>query len=248
MSVQGHLNEIIAREGTVHLTLVDPDKQEPEDAGEMARKVVSAGSDGIMVGGSTNVGGELLDETVIRIKDEVECPIILFPASESGISKHADAIFFMSLLNSSDPYFITGAQRVGAPLVKRYGLEPISMGYLIVEPGGTAGRVGKARLIPRDESGTAAAYALAAQYMGMDLVYLEAGSGADASIPLEMLEEVRDVTDITLVVGGGIRTPEVAVRLADAGADILVTGTLAEGKNVTKKIGRIVNAVKKTRK
>ena len=75
-------------------------------------------------------------------------PIILFPGNISGVSKYADAIFFMSLLNSSNPYWITGAQALGAPIIKKMGIETISMGYLVVEPGGTVGWVGDAKIIP----------------------------------------------------------------------------------------------------
>ncbi|KXB01090.1 geranylgeranylglyceryl phosphate synthase, partial [candidate division MSBL1 archaeon SCGC-AAA261D19] len=177
MSVKKYLDKTIENDGAVHLTLIDPDKQEPETAGEIAKIAATAGTDGIMVGGSSRAKGKILDETANHIKSNVEIPIILFPANELGISKYADAIFFMSLLNSTDPYYITGAQRLGAPKVKKYGLEPIPMGYLIMEPGGAAGRVGKADPIPRKDIASAAHYALAAQYLGMDLVYLESGSG-----------------------------------------------------------------------
>jgi phosphoglycerol geranylgeranyltransferase len=245
MKVEERLREIIARDGAAHLTLIDPAKQEPRVAGEMASDAAEAGTDGIMVGGSTRAGGELLDRTVLEVKKVVDLPVILFPASEAGVSRHADAVFFMSLLNSEDPYRISGAQRLGAPLVKEFGLEPIPMAYLIVEPGGAAGRVGKAKPIPRDGVELATAYALAAQYMGMRFVYLEAGSGAEEPVPVEMVEGVKGAADVVLVVGGGIRTPETAADRAKAGADIIVTGTLVEGvQDRVRKIGEIVRAIK----
>jgi phosphoglycerol geranylgeranyltransferase len=183
--------------------------------------------------------------TVLEIKKATKLPVILFPASEQGVSRHADAIFFMSMLNSRDPYFITGAQKLGAPLVKRFKLEPLPMAYLLIEPGGAAGRVGKADLIPRDEPELAAAYALAAQHLGMRFVYLEAGSGADRPVPVEMVKAVRDVIDVTLIVGGGIRTPEAAAERVKAGADIIVTGTIVEqAKEIKAKLKEIVEAVK----
>lgn len=175
----------------------------------------------------------------------VDLPVILFPASETGISRHADAIFFMSLLNSEDSYRISGAQRLGAPLVKEFELEPIPMAYLIVEPGGVAAQVGKAKPIPRDGVELAAAYALAAQYMGMRFVYLEAGSGAEEPVPVEMVEGVKGAADVVLVVGGGIRTSEVASDRVKAGADVIVTGTLVERvQDRVEKIGKIVKAIK----
>jgi phosphoglycerol geranylgeranyltransferase len=243
--VQEYLRNVIARDGAAHLTLIDPARQRPAVAGGIASDAAEAGTDGIMVGGSTRAGGKILDETVLSVKEATKLPVILFPASEAGVSRHADAIFFMSMLNSRDPYYITGAQRLGAPLVKKFRLEPLPMAYLVVEPGGTAGKVGKADLIPRDKPEIAAAYALAAQYLGMSFVYLEAGSGADRPVPVEMVRAVDGATDVTLIVGGGIRTPEAAAERVKAGAEIIVTGTLAEhAKNRKAKIQEIVKAIK----
>jgi len=245
MKVEERLMKAVTRDGAAHLTLIDPAKQEPKVASEIASDAASAGSDGIMVGGSTRAGGEVLDQTVLAIKKATKLPVILFPASEAGVSKHADAIFFMSLLNSRDPYFITGAQKHGAPLVKKFGLEPLPMAYIIIEPGEAAGRVGKAELISRDKPELAAAYALAAQCLGMRFVYLEAGSGAATPVPVEMVKEVRSAIDVTLIVGGGIRTAEAAAERVKAGADIIVTGTLVErAADRVKKIFEIVKAIK----
>jgi phosphoglycerol geranylgeranyltransferase len=245
MRVEKYLLRVIARDGAAHLTLIDPAKQSPEIAGEIASDATAAGSAGIMVGGSTRAGGELLDRTVLAIKESSDLPVILFPASEAGISRHADAIFFMSMLNSRDPYFISGAQRLGAPIVKKYKLEVLPMAYLVVEPGGEAGRVGRADLIPRGGSELAAAYALAAKYLGMRFVYLEAGSGAKVPVPVKMVKAVRRTINGTLIVGGGIRTPKAASERVKAGADIIVTGTLVE-RSVDRaaRIGELVRAIR----
>ncbi|MGC8816224.1 MAG: geranylgeranylglyceryl/heptaprenylglyceryl phosphate synthase [Candidatus Hadarchaeum sp.] len=248
MKVEERLRRIISLHGAAHLTLIDPEKQPPEKAGIMAADAAAAGTDGIMVGGSTHAGGGLLDDTVLAIKKTTDLPVILFPANEAGISAHADAIFFMSMLNSRDVYYLAGAQRLGAPIVKKLGLEPIPMAYLVVEPGGAVGRVGKAELIPREDKELAAAYALAAQYLGMRLVYLEAGSGADRPVPVEMVRAVREATDVILIVGGGIRTPKAAAERVRAGADIIVTGTLVEqSKDRRARIGEIVRKIKMVR-
>ncbi len=243
--VEKRLLDVISRNGAAHLTLIDPSKQSPKIAAEMASGAVAAGSDGIMVGGSTRAGGKLLDDTILEIKKSVDLPVILFPASEAGISRYADAIFFMSMLNSRESYFITGAQRRGAPLVKKFGLETLSMAYLLVAPGGTAGRVGKADLIPRAKPKLAVGYALAAQYLGMRFVYLEAGSGAAVPVPTNMVRAVRRATRSTLIVGGGIRTPKAARERVRAGAEIIVTGTLVEqAKDRVAKIREVVKAIK----
>ena len=245
VKVEKYFSRVITREGAAHLTLIDPAKQSPKVAGEIASDVEKAGSAGIMVGGSTRAVGKLLDQTVRAIKKKVDLPAILFPAGEEGISRYADAIFFMSMLNSSDPYFISGAQRLGAPLVKKFKLEALPMAYLVVEPGGEAGHIGRADLIPRDKPELAAAYALAARYLGMRFIYLEAGSGAGMPVPVDMVEEVRKVTDGTLIVGGGIRAPKTASDRVKAGADIIVTGTLIErSADRVARIKEIVGAIK----
>ncbi|ASJ03717.1 geranylgeranylglyceryl/heptaprenylglyceryl phosphate synthase [Thermococcus profundus] len=225
--VETYIREKLERE-KLHFVLLDPDDVSPEVAGELARMSEEIGVDAIMVGGSTGAEGEVLDGVVKGIKENSNLPVILFPGSHGGISKYADAIFFMSLLNSRNPFFITGAQALGAFQVKRYGIEPIPMAYLIVEPGETVGWVGDAKPLPRHKPKIAAAYALAGQYLGMRLVYLEAGSGAPQPVPPEMIALVKRVIEVPLIVGGGIRTEEQARAAVKAGADIIVTGTAIE--------------------
>ena len=218
-----------AARGAGHLTLIDPDSQSPEEAARMARAATEGGTDAIMVGGSVGAAGVLLHETVKKIKEQTDLPVILFPSSVAGLCENADAVFFMSLLNSRSPAYIVENQALGAPLILRYGLEPLPMAYIIIEPGGTVGYVGDARLIPRRKPELAAAYALAAKYMGMRLVYLEAGSGADSPVPTKMVALVKKlIGDVLLIVGGGIRSGAAAAELVAAGADLIVTGTSVE--------------------
>jgi len=247
MQVEEYLNKIAESEGTVHLTLIDPASQTPDQAAEIAHAAVLGGTDAIMVGGSTGAGGVLLDQTLLKIKERTDKPTILFPGNASGVSKHADAIFFMSLLNSRDINYITTNQAMGAPVVYKSGIEPISMAYIIVEPGGTVGWVGDAKLIPKHKPELAVAYALAGKYLGMHYTYLEAGSGADSPVTPEMIGAVKHVLgDNKLIVGGGIRDGETAKMCALAGADMIVTGTiLEESSNVTVKIEELVSAIKK---
>ncbi|MCX6676082.1 MAG: geranylgeranylglyceryl/heptaprenylglyceryl phosphate synthase [Methanothrix sp.] len=217
------------KHGAGHLTLIDPDSQKPAQAAIMAEAAMHGGTDAIMVGGSIGAAGIRLYETVEQIKKKTDLPVILFPSSVAGLCENADAVFFMSLLNSRTPAYIVENQALGAPIVLRYGLEPIPMAYIIIEPGGTVGFVGDARLIPRKKPELAVAYALAAKYMGMRLIYLEAGSGADSPVPIPMVAAVKKAIGNTLlVVGGGIRSKEAAVELVAAGADLLVTGTAVE--------------------
>jgi phosphoglycerol geranylgeranyltransferase len=148
----------------------------------------------------------------------------------------------MSLLNSRNADWIIGAQAKASTLIKELCIEPVSMAYVIVEPGMAAGRVGEADLIKKSESRRAVCYALAAQYFGFSLVYLEAGSGASSPVPKEMISAVRKSINIPLIVGGGIRSARQAQEAVAAGADIIVTGTIIEEKFDT--IKEIISAVK----
>jgi phosphoglycerol geranylgeranyltransferase len=231
-------------EGKMHMTLLDPDKQEPAEAGRIAGMAVQAGTEAIMIGGSTGVDQENLDGTVKEIKKNVEVPTILFPGGAHAISRFADALYFMSILNSKNVKNVIGEQRRASLAIKELGIETIPMGYLIVEPGMTVGKVGEASLISRDDPRSAVEYALAGQYLGMGLIYLEAGSGAPAPVPEEMIGQVKSEIDIPLVVGGGIRNAEDAGTVARAGADIVVTGTIVELDKTPEVLEGIVRSIK----
>ena len=245
--VEKYLLEKIKSEGSIHMTLVDPEKMTPAQAAQVAENSKVNGTSAMMIGGSTFVSQAHLDDVIKAIRRIVEIPIILFPNNITGISRYADAIWFMSLLNSVDPYFLIGAQILGAPLVKKYGLEPISMGYIIVGEGGTAGVVGKAIPVPYNKPDLTAAHALAGQYLGMHFIYLEGGSGAKNPVPPEMIRMVKQLIDIPLIVGGGIKTKEQALAAASAGADIIVTGNIVESTDGKQKVSEIIEGVKGTK-
>ena len=242
--VEKYLLEKIAAEKSIHITLIDPEDITPAQASLVAKNSKNSGTAAIMIGGSTFVSQDHLDAVVKAIKSVVDIPTILFPNNVSGISPHSDAIWFMSLLNSVDPYFLIGAQILGAPLIKKYNIEPISMGYIIVGEGGTAGIVGKAIPIPYNKPELAAAHALAGQYLGMRFIYLEGGSGAVNPVPPEMIRTVKNYLDIPLIVGGGIRTKEQALAIASAGADIIVTGNIIEDIDAKKRVSEIIEGIK----
>lgn len=247
MTVEEQLNRIIEKEGAVHLTLLDPDSQAPDQAGKMAREAFLGGTDAIMVGGSMGATGATVEHTVQAIKSACDLPIILFPANAAGLAENADAVFFMSLLNSRDVNYITTNQAIGAPIVYKHGIEPISMAYIVIEPGGAAGWVGDARLIPRNKPKLAVAYALAAKYLGMHYIYLEAGSGADKPVPVEMVAAVKKAVgeQNKVLVGGGIRDGNAAKERVKAGADMIVTGTIVEQvDDIRGKIEELVKAIK----
>jgi phosphoglycerol geranylgeranyltransferase len=198
-----------------------------------------------MVGGSTVTSTKQLEVTVKVIKKAVEIPVILFPNNITGICPHADAIWFMSLLNSSDPYFIFGAHVLGAPLVKRFGLEPIPLGYIIIGEGGVASIVGRAFPIPSDRPELAVAHALAAEYLGMRFVYLEAGSGVKRPVPPSMIRAVKNTIKVPLVVGGGIRSSKQAREAVEAGADAIVTGNVTEEGGQGNQLKELISNVRR---
>ena len=150
----------------------------------------------------------------------------------------------MSMMNSKNLDMVIGAQVYAAPLVKKLGIETIPMGYVIVEPGMKVGQVGQADLIKRDDIPRACAYAMAAEMLGMEMVYFEAGSGADVPVPPEMIRAIKQSISIPLIIGGGIRTPEAAKAAREAGADIIVTGTLLEQCQDGSVLKAVVSAAK----
>lgn len=245
--IEKYLLERIKTEGSIHITLIDPEEVSANDAARIAGNSENSETAAIMIGGSTFVSQARLDGVVKAIKASVKIPTILFPNNITGISSYADAIWFMSLLNSVDPYFLMGAQILGAPIVKKYRLEPLSMGYIIVGEGGTAGIVGKAISVPYSKPELAAAHALAGQYLGMRFIYLEGGSGAKNPVPPVMIHAVKRLLEIPLIVGGGIRTKEQAVAAASAGADIIVTGNVTEASGSKQRVAEIITAIKNVR-
>lgn len=210
------------------MTLIDPDKQPPEKAASMAVQAESGGTHMLLIGGTTGVDAAKLGATLRAVRDVTRLPMVIFPASSGSLSCCADAIFFMSLLNSRDVrYVIREAARASLELASS-GIEIIPVGYLVFEPGMLVGRIGDVDLISRNDIRTAREYAKAAELFGMGLCYLEGGSGVLEPIPPEMISAVREVVDIPIVLGGGITDARRAREGVRAGADIIVTGTMVE--------------------
>jgi phosphoglycerol geranylgeranyltransferase len=241
--VEQHLQGEIKKYGTICLPLIDSENS--TDAAVIARELEEMGASGVLVGGSSATDQLELAEVVAKIKAKVKIPVILFPGNVTGVSPKADAILFSSLLNSENPYFITEAQALGALTVKKYGIEPLPTAYVIVGEGTAAWFIGRARAIPFHKPNIAVMYSLAAQYMGMRFIYLEAGSGAQQNVPSEMVSAVRKYYEGTLIVGGGIRSLETATQIAKAGADIIVIGTMIEKEgNWQEKFSSIIKAIR----
>lgn len=235
--------------GPLHMTLLDPASAGDDGGAAVAREAARLGTHAFMVGGSTDVTRENLDRLVANIQDASRLPVIYFPSTAGAFSPLVDAVYFLSVMNSRDVFYVVGEQSRGAPMLKRLGIETIGMGYVIVDPGMTVGKVSDADCVTRDAAGIgrAVGYALAAEAFGMQLVYLEAGSGAPAPVPTDMVRAVKQALSVPLVVGGGIRRAADARAILDAGADILVTGTIAERREF-EPLAEIVSAVLERRK
>jgi len=238
-----YLKNKIEKEGCIHLTLIDPAFDSEKNI-KIIKEAESAGTSGIMVGGSYNTIET--DETIKKIKSSTNLPVIIFPGNVHDVSKNADAIFFLSMLNSRNTYYISQVQALSSCMIKRAGIEPISIAYVVFEPGMTVGFVGDANLIRRQKPEIAVGYALSAEFTGYKFVYFEAGSGADAPIPIEAVELMRKACKIHLIVGGGIKNAETAEKYSKAGANIIITGTMGEQiDNFSSELKKLINAIKR---
>ncbi len=244
--VERYLADRLAH-GPVHFTLIDPDKSPGEQAAGIARGAVALGSHVILLGGSTGISHEVMGAAARAVKAAVTVPVIIFPEGPGSLTPDADAVLFMSLLNSRNLDLVIRTHARAAPAVRAMGLEPIPMGYLVVAPGSRVGEVGQVDAVAREDLAGATGYALAAQFLGMRFVYLEAGSGAPAPVPPAMVEAVRAVLRVPVIVGGGIRSGPDAASLLAAGAHILVTGTLTEEQGLGDGFRGILEEVRRAR-
>ena len=243
------------KHGPIVAALIDPEDFTPKQASETAVRAIEAGASLILVGGSTLASQTRLDAVVKTVKSHTESrsghtkshevPVVLFPGNITGVSRYADAILFSSLLNSTNPYFIIGAQALGAVEVYKSRIESIPMGYLVFGNNSATSFIGQVNGLPSSKPNLAVIYALAAQYLGMRTLYLEAGSGSGEPIPQEVIKLVRKAYGGMVIVGGGITTPEAAAKAARAGADILVVGNLLESTGFEATLKEITTSVRK---
>jgi len=245
--VESFLKSELKRKNALLFVLIDSEVSNLETSKKLAKDVEKIGASAILVGGSSATDQIEMAKVVKGIKQGIKIPIILFPGNITGVVPDADAILFSSLMNSENPYFITQAQALGAPSVLKFGLEPLPTAYLVIGDGTSAWFVGSARGIPFEKPKIAAAYALAAQFLGMRFVYLEAGSGAKSTVTPEMIKTVRGAFNGFLIVGGGIKDVKTAKELVKAGANALVIGTFLEKGGSIKKLTEIAKAIQRTK-
>jgi phosphoglycerol geranylgeranyltransferase len=245
--VESFLKSELKKKNALLFVLIDSEVSNLNSSQKLAKDVEKIGASAILVGGSSATDQIEMAQVVKGIKKGIKIPIILFPGNVTGVVPDADAILFSSLMNSENPYFITQAQALGAPSVLKFGLEPLPTAYLVIGDGTSAWFVGSARGIPFEKPKIAAAYALAAQFLGMRFVYLEAGSGAKSTVTPEMVKTVRKAFNGFLIVGGGIKDAKTAKELVKAGADALVIGTFLEKGGSIKKLTEIAKTIQRTK-
>ena len=242
-TIFNYLLSVKEEKGAGYIVLIDPDKNSEKSLEEKISKINECGVDAIFVGGSLILDNNC-EKRVKMIKSLSKLPIIFFPGGISQLNKYYDAMLFMSILSGRNPHYLIGEQVIAAPIVKDLGIETIPTGYLIVDGGSNSSVqfMSGSNPIPIEKPDILVAHALAAQYLGKKIVYLESGSGANNPIPNHLLEAVKRYIDIPIIVGGGIRTPKSAYEKVQAGASFIVTGSAIED-NDTNLINEFADAI-----
>ncbi len=249
MTVYQKFLNVRDEKGAGFLVLLDPDRMSVPQIVELARKSEKGGADGFLVGSSLLLSTRF-DEAVREIKANVSISVTIFPGNANQVSRHADAILFLSLISGRNPHLLIGEQVKAAPAIKEFGLEPIPTGYLIIESGSATSVqfMSDTQPIPKNKPDIVKAHALAAEYLGMRFVFLEAGSGAENPVPDNIIREVKDFISIPIIVGGGVKDPEVAYKKVKSGASFVVVGNfLEEDDSIIKEFANAIHIGKKTK-
>lgn len=209
--------------------LLDPDKVVLENLSDLISKINQSPATHIFIGGS-QVTTTILDELIVKIKQNSNLPIVLFPGNPSQISDKADAILFLSLISGRNPDYLIEHQVNAVPKLKQTDLEIISTGYILIESGTETAveRISKTKPLDRDHIDYVVQTAQTGEMLGNKLIYLEAGSGAKQAVPLKMIKKVAQNIEIPLLVGGGIVDLQGIHNAYRAGADLVVIGTAFE--------------------
>jgi len=209
--------------------LIDPDKQKNSELLLIIKNANESNVDYFFVGGSLLINDNLND-CIKTIKDNSKIPVILFPGNAMQINQNADGILFLSLISGRNPELLIGKQVITAPILKQTALEVMSTGYMLIDSGKptTASYMSNTMPIPRDKIGIATSTAIAGEYLGLKLIYMDGGSGAEQPIKIDMIKKVSSSIKIPLIIGGGICSAKKAIDNCKAGADLIVVGNAIE--------------------
>ena len=231
MSIYQHILQSVSKRKKLLAVLWDPDKVSITDVPLLIQKTKDK-VDFFFVGGSTVSNGDT-DNLVQKLKEFTEIPIVLFPGDYTQITSNADALLFLSLISGENPEYLIKQQVKSVPFLQKTSLEIIPTGYILID-GGTetsTQKVSNTTPIESTHMDLIRNTAIAGMYMGKQLIYLEAGSGATQAVSQTIIKEVSENISIPLIVGGGIRTKKQLVEAFSAGADIVVIGTAFEENN-----------------
>ncbi|KPJ48544.1 MAG: geranylgeranylglyceryl phosphate synthase [candidate division Zixibacteria bacterium DG_27] len=245
MKLFNHLQKILSRRGAGFFVLLDPDRASTRKLASSAASAIEAGADGILVGSSILLTDNF-DRGVKTIKKAVgETPVIIFPGNVNMVSRYADGILFLSLVSGRNSNLLIGEHVKAAPLIRKYGIEAIPTGYLIFDSGKMTSvlYMSNSLPIPSDKPDIACAHALAAEYLGMKMLFTDAGSGADSPVPDEVIGAIRDYVSLPIIVGGGIKQPAVAQEKVRAGASFVVIGDVLEKRGSQKLAREFADAI-----
>ncbi len=247
MSIYESLLATSKSKGAGYFVLIDPDKISSEKLPSFVEQATEAGVDAFLIGGSLIVD-DSFERCIKTIKLHTKVPAVIFPGGVMQISPSADAILFLSIISGRNPQHLIGDQVLAAPIVKRIGLEAISTAYMLVESGRTTSAefMSNTQPLPRHKPDIAVAHAMAAEILGFKMIYLEAGSGAEQSVPEEMIGAIAKYCSVPLIVGGGLQTPDEARKKVLAGATFIVTGTILEKDSSVHLIKEFASAIHKS--
>ena len=209
--------------------LIDPDKQKNSELLLIIKNANESNVDYFFVGGSL-LTNDNLNDCIKTIKNNSKIPVILFPGDAMQINQNADGILFLSLISGRNPELLIGKQVITAPILKQTDLEVISTGYMLIDSGKptTASYMSNTMPIPRNKIGVATSTAIAGEYLGLKLIYMDGGSGAEQPIKIDMIKKVSSSIKIPLIIGGGICSAKKAIDNCKAGADLIVVGNAIE--------------------
>jgi putative glycerol-1-phosphate prenyltransferase/phosphoglycerol geranylgeranyltransferase len=234
------------KERALFAVLLDPDSSESDAFLETGKMAFESGADLILVGGSL-IGNASLPKKVAELKKLIDIPIILFPGGASQVVPGFDAMLFTSLVSGRNPQYLIDEQLRGGLIVKALGIEAFPTAYMLINSGPATAveYISNTKAIPANKPKLTMAHAIASELMGMRWAYLEAGSGAENPVPLEHIILTRKATNLNIIAGGGITTPQDAQARVKAGANVIVTGTIWEKnpyKDLMKEFAQVIHA------
>ncbi|MCK4635233.1 MAG: phosphoglycerol geranylgeranyltransferase [Candidatus Aenigmarchaeota archaeon] len=233
--------------GPLYMPFIDSTIYDMDEIVKISKNIENSMADMIVVGGILNVDTNYFNQVIKKIKEVTNLPIIILPSNTGMISRHDDAIFFTSLLNSRNPYWITGSQALSAPSVYFSGVEVIPTAYLVVEPGGTSSWIGDANPLPKDKLEIVKAYTVYSELSGKEMVCLDTGM-VDSKIPDKIIKTVKENTSLPIAFYGGVKTLKDINKLAKAGADIIITSTVIQKHKKGLRLRHLISMRKKKSK